>query len=268
MTIDRKNTGKKKFSVDEFIKKTKNEKKNYIIAESNKIIIPNDINKRLQKAYKYKEVINRFIVEYITKLKKTESNTIGIGHNSKDNNNEILNKINQFQDNYIDKTLVEKLTQKPTNLFQMSGAKEFYKMQLVLRSLTTKMGNFWEELAILSNNTISTEKEFGLKITGVDIICLIEKKPTYIQMKTMEGTLTGSQVPRSEEELMLHQYKYFAAIFESGSNWTFNSEKITRIKGKEFWSLINLDYDYILEKVKLMIKNIEDKYIELTETKT
>lgn len=265
MKINKKN---KKFNINEFIKISKNEKKKYIISESENIKIPKGVNKRLQKAYKYKEVINKFIVEYIQKTKKAENKVIGVGHNSIDKNDEILNKINQFQDNYINTTLAEKLSQTPTNLFQMSGAKEFYKMQLVLRSLTTKMGNFWEELAILSNNTISTEKEFGLKITGVDIICLIKKKPTYIQMKTMEGTLTGSQVPRSEEELMLHQYKYFAAIFESGSNWTFNSEKITRIKGKEFWSLINLDYDYILEKVKLMIKNIEDKYIELTDTKT
>ena len=48
----------------------------------------------------------------------------------------------------------------------------FYSMQLVLRSITTTLGNFWEELATLSNNSISTEKEFGIKIKGVDIICI------------------------------------------------------------------------------------------------
>ena len=46
----------------------------------------------------------------------------------------------------------------------MSGAKDFYSMQLVLRSITTTLGNFWEELATLSNNAISTEKEFDIKI--------------------------------------------------------------------------------------------------------
>ena len=148
----------------------------------------------------------------------------------------------------------------------MSGAKDFYSMQLVLRSITTTLGNFWEELATLSNNAISTEKEFGMKIKGVDIICIDNNKPTYIQMKTMEGTLTGSQVSRSEEELSIHENSYFAAVFETGSGWTFNSDKIERIKGNEFWSIINLDYSYILKEVKLMVKEIEDKFKKLTKT--
>ena len=86
-------------------------------------------------------------------------------------------------------------------------------------------------------------------------------------MKTMEGTLTGSQAPRSEEELILHKNSYFAAVFATGSDWTFNSDKIKKIKGKEFWSLINLDYDYILQEVKLMVKEIEDKFNELRKSK-
>ena len=248
-----------KFKIEEFIKKDKKDKKKYIILESKKIRIPKGINKRLSKAYKYKEVLNKFIVNYILKAKKTKANGI--------KNDEILNKISLFKKNYIEKVLPEKLSSTPKNLFQMSGAKDFYRMQLVLRSITTTLGNFWEELAILSNNAISAEKEFGIKITGVDIICAINKKPTYIQMKTMEGTLTGSQSPRSEEELILHQNRYFAAVFESGSDWTFNSEKIKRIKGKEFWSLIDLDYDYILQEVKLMVKEIEDKFNELSKPK-
>tara|TARA_Y100001936_G_C15501422_1_gene373481 strand:- start:102 stop:527 length:426 start_codon:yes stop_codon:yes gene_type:complete len=140
-------------------------------------------------------------------------------------------------------------------------------MQLVLRSITTTLGNFWEELATVSDTAISTEKEFGIKIKGVDIICLENNKPTYIQMKTMENTLTGSQVSRSEEELLIHDNRYFAAVFETGSNWTFNSEKIKKIKGNEFWNKINLDYDYILKEVKLMVKEIEDKFHELTKPK-
>ena len=40
-----------------------------------------------------------------------------------------------------------------------------------------------------------------------------------------------------------------------------------RIKGNEFWSMINLDYSYILREVKLMVKEIEDKFKELTKTK-
>jgi hypothetical protein len=42
---------------------------------------------------------------------------------------------------------------------------------------------------------------------------------------------------------------------------------IPRIKGKEFWSLLGLDYNFILEKVKKMIKEIEDYYYNLISTK-
>ena len=249
----------KKFNLEEFIKKNKSDKKKYIISESKKIKVPKGINKKLHNTYKYKEVINRFIKDYILSVRKPKKNEI--------KNDQILEKITFFKDNYNNNKLPEKLAETPKNLFEMSGAKDFYSMQLVLRSITTTLGNFWEELATLSNNAISTEKEFGIKIKGVDIICIDNNKPTYIQMKTMEGTLTGSQVSRSEEELSIHKDRYFAAVFETGSDWTFNSEKIKRIKGNEFWSMINLDYSYILKEVKLMVKEIEDKFKELTKTK-
>jgi len=248
----------KKFNLDEFIKKNKADKKRYIISESKKIKVPKGINKKLHNTYKYKEVINKFIKDYIQSVRKPKKNEI--------KNDQILEKITFFKDNYNNNKLPKKLAETPKNLFEMSGAKDFYSMQLVLRSITTTLGNFWEELATLSNNAISTEKEFGIKIKGVDIICIDNNKPTYIQMKTMEGTLTGSQVSRSEEELSIHKDRYFAAVFETGSGWTFNSEKIERIKGNEFWSIINLDYSYILKEVKLMVKAIEDKFKELTKT--
>jgi hypothetical protein len=83
----------------------------------------------------------------------------------------------------------------------------------------------------------------------------------------MEGTLTGSQAPRSTKELSLHKNSYFVAAFETGTGWTFNSKVIPRIKGKEFWSLLGLDYNFILETVKKMIKEIEDYYYNLISTK-
>ena len=256
----KKNKKEKEFDLEEFVKKNKSDKKRYIISEAKKIKIPKSItDKKLRIAYKYKEVINKFIKDYILEVRKPKENEI--------KNNQILEKINFFKENYNNKKLPEKLAETPKNLFQMSGAKDFYSMQLVLRSITTTLGNFWEELATLSNNAISTEKEFGIKIKGVDIICINNDKPTYIQMKTMEGTLTGSQVSRSEEELLIHKNSYFAAVFETGSSWTFNSDKIKKIKGNEFWSIINLDYNYILKEVKLMVKEIEDKFHELTKPK-
>ena len=87
-----------------------------------------------------------------------------------------------------------------------------------------------------------------------------DNKPYYAQIKTLEGTLTGSQVPRSESELNLHENSYFVSAFKTGTPWTFNSKIINKLVGKEFWSLIDLDYDFILEQVKKMILEIQDKY--------
>jgi hypothetical protein len=149
----------------------------------------------------------------------------------------------------------------------MSGALKFASINLIVRSLSTDMGSLWENIADCSNLSISTDKEFGLKLSGIDIIFLKEDEIFYAQIKTMEGTLTGSQAPRSKKELSLHKNSYFVAAFETGTGWTFNSKVIPRIKGKEFWSLLGLDYNFILETVKKMIKEIEDYYYNLISTK-
>ena len=58
------------FDIESFIKKNKVEKKKYIVLESKKIKkIPNNIIKDLHQAYKYKEIINSFIIDYIKKQK-------------------------------------------------------------------------------------------------------------------------------------------------------------------------------------------------------
>ena len=150
----------------------------------------------------------------------------------------------------------------------MSGAVDFAKINLILRSLSTSMGHLWEDIAICSKLVISTEKEFDLKINGIDIIFIKDGKPFYAQIKTLEGTLTGSQAPRSESELSMHKNSYFVAAFKTGTHWTFNSSKVKKIVGDEFWSMINLDYKFILDEVKKMIKEIEDGYNKLKSSKT
>ena len=161
---------------------------------------------------------------------------------------------------FINKKLPELIKFSPTNLYQMSGATDFAKINIILRSLSTSMGLLWEDIATLSKVAISTEKEFDIKIKGVDIIFIKDDKPYYAQIKTLEGTLTGSQVPRSESELSIHENSYFVAAFKTGTSWTFNSKIIERIVGESFWSMIDLEYDFILGEVKSMIKEIEKTY--------
>ena len=255
-----KNTNKlNKFDLDNFIKKNKIEKKDFIISESQKIkkIIENVI-KDLHQAYKYKEVINKFVTEYIKEIKKNNSNNRLAA---------ITDEINKFKKNYIENILPKRINQKIVNVYSLSGADSFAKIQLVLRSLSTSMGSLWEKIAICGNTSISSENEFGLKITGTDLISLIDGNPTYIQIKTMEDTLTAGHSPRSNNELSIHDHSFFAAAFDTGRTWHFKSNKVKKFKGKEFWSKINLDYDYILKNVKVMVKEIETKYYELTKVK-
>ena len=68
--------------------------------------------------------------------------------------------------------------------------------------------------------------------------------------RTQSILLTGSQVPRSESELAMHKNSYFVAAFKTGTPWTFNSKIIKKLVGEEFWSLIELDYNFILDEVK------------------
>jgi hypothetical protein len=243
--------------LNKFINKNKKDKKNYLLLEAKKIKVPKNINKKLHESYKLAQVLNKFINKYITKVKS----------NSDDKELKILKEIENFKNNYTEIVLPEKIKEIPTNLYQMSGALKFASINLIVRSLSTEMGALWENIADCSNLSISTDKEFGLKLSGIDIIFLKEDEIFYAQIKTMEGTLTGSQAPRSKEELSLHKNSYFVAAFETGTGWTFNSKVIPRIKGKEFWSLLGLDYNFILEKVKKMIKEIEDYYYNLISTK-
>ncbi len=247
----KKNKKEKKFDLDLFIKKSKSDKKKYILKKSKLIKHPIKLEKKLQNSYKIKEILNSFIVQYIKKIKENYPEDI---------KPKIIKEINEFKNNFINTKLPKLINTKPTNLYQMSGATDFAKINIILRSLSTSMGLLWEDLAILSKVAISTEKEFDIKINGIDVIFLKDNKPYYAQIKTLEGTLTGSQVPRSESELNLHENSYFVSAFKTGTPWTFNSKIINKLVGKEFWSLIDLDYDFILEQVKKMILEIQDNY--------
>jgi hypothetical protein len=242
------------FNIDDFVSLSVSERKQYILEQSELITIPSSINSDLFESYKYKEVINKFVIDYVKKKNKLDESE------KKENIKRILQN---FKNNFINHNLPLKLSEKYTNLFEMSEAKVFAKVQGVTRSITTIMGSLWEDIAQLSDVVISTDTEFDLKIKGVDIVIIENDLPTYTQLKTMEGTLTGSQSKRSIDELSLHENSLFAACFKTDTNWTFPECNIARVVGDEFWKRIDLDYKVILENVSEVIKEIEDKYVEL-----
>ncbi len=57
-----------------------------------------------------------------------------------------------------------------SNLFELCGAKLLVTSNSFNRSLITRMGRLWEDISNISPYVIISEYEFGVKITGVDLI--------------------------------------------------------------------------------------------------
>jgi len=141
------------------------------------------------------------------------------------------------------------------SVFTIFNTPELAKANAVTRSLSTKLGNVWEDVAFLSPKVISLEKLFKKKIKGVDII--VTGDFTFCQLKTKKDTLTGSQTTRSEKELQVYERRKFVAALDLG-RWTFNSPVVTRVAGKEFWDTIDIDYNYIINETKKVMISLEE----------
>lgn len=132
----------------------------------------------------------------------------------------------------------------------------------VTRGLSTKMGRLWEEITDISPYVIIPEFEFGIKIKGVDVILRTKESIQFAQLKTLKGTLTGSQKDRAKKELGIHDNPLFIAAFNLG-DWTFNDLKIPRIAGKAFWEQIHMDYNLVENNVRNMLQKIDQAFTEL-----
>ncbi|MFP5269017.1 hypothetical protein [Coleofasciculus sp.] len=151
----------------------------------------------------------------------------------------------------------------PRNLFELCGAKLLVTSNSVTRSLSTKMGRLWEEIANISPYVIVPEFEFDIKITGVDIVILSEGTVYLAQLKTLKGTLTGSQKTRAEKELGIHNNPLFIAAFDLGQ-WTFSKNtQIPRLAGSEFWHKISMDYNLVENHVRSMLQRIDKAFSKL-----
>lgn len=156
----------------------------------------------------------------------------------------------------------------PRNLFELCGAKLLVTSNSVTRSLSTKMGRLWEEISNISPYVIVPEFEFDIKITGIDIIIFSNETVYLAQLKTLKGTLTGSQKTRAEKELSIHENPLFIAAFDLGQ-WTFsNSSQIPRIAGSEFWQKICMDYNLVENYVRTMLQKIDKAFSQLAASET
>jgi hypothetical protein len=160
------------------------------------------------------------------------------------------------------------------NIFEYAKAENLYLSNKYTDFISENLGHKFEDIANLSPQVFIPDQVLGIKIRGVDLIIydLDNQLIKYAQLKTKKDTLTGSQAPRSIKELTIHDYPIFAAALNMGSSWTISIKKakqynIELLAGEEFWSLINLSYNMILEKVSKSIHRIDQElYVHLDES--
>ncbi|HDK7157787.1 TPA: hypothetical protein PTV43_002954 [Clostridium botulinum] len=142
------------------------------------------------------------------------------------------------------------------NIYNMFNAPSLSGANSITRTLSTKLGLFWEDIANLSSNVVSPEIEFGIKLKGVDAILNHNGTFIYAQMKTQKNTLTGSQVGRSTSELSVYKNSLFVACIDNNASWTYGGP-IERIVGKPFWDLCNISYERLLHNISELIQEAE-----------
>jgi hypothetical protein len=245
------------------------ERKELILHHASLIDVTHIIDEDLHIAYKYGKIIYSIASGYFDyQIQKDNDNysILELETQSK----LISNKTDKFADEFITwlkadfekKSAILEHHPNPQNLFELCGAKLLVTSNSVTRSLSTKMGQLWEEIADISPYVLVPEFEFGIKIKGIDIVILTDEKIKFAQLKTLKGTLTGSQTNRAKKELGIHDYPLFIAAFNLGG-WTFNDSKIPRIAGREFWDMIHLEYELIENHVRNMLQRIDKAFAEL-----
>lgn len=157
----------------------------------------------------------------------------------------------------IEKASHKKVARSPKNLFQLVGATELAKANRLSRTVSTSLGQAWEDIACLSPSVLSPQRDLSVRLKGVDIVVLDDDVLMHVQIKTQRNTLTGSQRTRSIRELSCYANPVFAAAFSVGQ-WTISPSRGLRIvSGDDFWSLIGLDYDTICAEAKREILKLE-----------
>ena len=228
------------------------------------IVIPDEItDPDYQDAYTWARALDQYLIYYFndaTRPKKSKAEMEKAIDNILDNcGHELLKVLINVKETY--RNNLKRPDYRPTNLFEAAGTENLYLSNNYTRVITENLGHKYEHIATLSNRSFNHEDELGITIRGVDVIIFDGTNIRYTQLKTKRDTLTGSQAPRSNRELSIHSNSIFAASLALGT-WTFNNRtdnmnRIERLAGADFWSLLGIDYEYILQKSKELIQRIE-----------
>jgi hypothetical protein len=229
------------------------------------VLIPDSISDSdLQSAYKKARALDEYLYEYFNDQERAVRTTIeiekGIDEIFDSCFKELMDSLRQTKSDFdTNKGLPDNEYE---NLFEAAGAENLYLSNQYTRIITEKLGHKFEEIAILSHKAFDSDRELNITIRGIDVIIFDDGKIRYTQLKTKRNTLTGSQAPRSNKELSIHENSIFAAALDLGKAWTFKSRKdnlypVARLAGSQFWSLIGIDYDCIIENAKKLLTKLE-----------
>lgn len=231
-----------------------------ILARASQIKCPFNVSEELQYAYSVARSVDKFLVEEYFPIQNPPSENEKI--------KQLKSVLAKFEQDVIDRLLQTKEnfdsireTTRPAkqNLFLLAGTKNLFLSNKYTRTISTTLGNRLEHVIDIDRSKcFDTETYFNLKVRGVDKFVLDSNgNIRHIQVKTKKDTLTGSQAKRSVIELGIHPHPIFAALFDFGG-WNFpRHDKIARMAGNEFWDLVGLAYEDVLEEVCNSLQRIE-----------
>lgn len=206
---------------------------------------PEAIPDQIDRSYKLSKILEVFLPNYI--------------ENKADNTNLLEDYFNDFREEILpilSDILIDTLNS-DKNIYQLFNCPSLAASNAITRTFNTKLGLFWEKIAILSSNVVSTELEFGFKLVGVDSILYHNNNFYYTQLKTQKNTLTGSQSHRVTQELEKYSHALFVSCLHCNVGWTY-SGPIPKLVGEDFWNMTDLNYDDIIRNLQLLLNSVEN----------
>lgn len=176
-----------------------------------------------------------------------------------DKRGQIADLFKNFEESILPelRVLVQTSTDKKQNIYQLTSCTSLSSANAVTRTFSTKLGTLWEKVAMLAPNVISPEFELGYKIPEIDIIVKYNNKLYYTQLKTQKNTLTGSQSPRTAQEMSKYENSWFVVCIDTNCKCTA-PKSITKLVGREFWEKIGIDYNVILTLLTNLCQKVEE----------
>ncbi len=208
-------------------------------------IMPHQVTDSIERSHMLSQVLEEFLPDYL--------------ENKQDDTHLLNQQFTEFGNNILPllQYVMQETLNNNKNIYQLFNCPSLAASNAITRTFNTKLGLFWEDIAILSSNVVSTELEFGFKLVGVDSILYHDNSYIYCQLKTQKNTLTGSQVHRVIDELSPYDNALVVSCLHCNTNWTY-SGSIPRIVGEDFWNMTDLIYDDILENLNQLLLRVED----------